>query len=251
MKKLSVFIKSNFLTLSLAGIAIAIMSPDSATAGTLNLSFTKLSGLTGGDPKGTAVYRADLSNIDFDINSILIADSNSQVGGSPGKFSGFDLDAIKLSNTLINDAAAINILPGLNVFDFSPAKTVFTPGTQRPTTDPRFVGSNLFGTNGNNINNSVATLQSFDGNSTTDVNAFGYASLGDGGQVGFNLTSLVSTGNPLYLYIGEVGDNGEVANGQIIVSDKPITVPEPASLAALSLMGIYLTTRRSKKTNPV
>jgi hypothetical protein len=251
MKKLSFSIKSNFLTLSLASVAIAMISPHSATAGTLNLSFTKLSGLTGGNPAGTAVYRADLSNIGFDINSIVIADSNNKNGGSPGKFSGFDLDAIKISNTSISNAADINSLPGLKLFDFSTTKTVFIPGTQRQTTDPLFVGNNLFGTNGNNINNSVATLQSFDGNSTTDANAFGYASLGDGGQVGFNLTSLLSTTNPLYLYIGEVGDNGEVANGQIIVSDKPITVPEPATLAALSLMGIYFTMRRSKKTNPV
>ncbi|MFH7031072.1 MAG: PEP-CTERM sorting domain-containing protein [Heteroscytonema crispum UTEX LB 1556] len=251
MKKLSVFIKSNFLTLSVASMAIAMMSADSATAATLNLSFTKLQGLTGGNPAGTGVYRTDLSNIGFDINSIVIADSNNQSGGSPGKFSGFDLDAIKISRDLISNAADINDLPGLNAFDFSPGKTVFTPGTQRPTTDPLFLGNNFFGTNGNNINNSVATLQSFDGNSTTDANAFGYASLGDGGQVGFNFTSLLSTANPLYLYIGEVGDNEKVANGQITVSDKPITVPEPASLAALSLIGIYLTTRRSKKTNAV
>jgi hypothetical protein len=245
MKKLSVFASSRLLTFSLATTVISLISAHRATAATIDLSFTKLSGLTGGNSL-TSVYRANLSGIGFDISSIMISDNNSGIGGSAGRFSGFDLDAIKLSNTAINNAADINSLSGLKVFDFSSAGTMATLGTQRTPADLA-----LFGTTNGNIDNSVATLQNFDGNAVTNSNAFGYASLGDGGKVGFNLTSLVSTTNPLYLYIGEVGDNGEVANGQVIVSGKPVAVPEPttlsSSLAALPLIGIYSIVCRRKR----
>ena len=246
MKKVNLFATHNLVALGLTTTALTLISASNALAATLNVSFTKLPGLAGGSPTGTAVYYAKLSDLGFDLNSIQIADDSSGLGGAPGKFSGFDLDAIKLSPTLISNAADINALPGLSVFNFSPAATVFTPGTQRLPADPA-----LFGTTGSNINNTVATLGSFDGNNTTNEDpslgstAFGFASLGDNGKVGFNLKSPVSTTVPLYLYIGEVGDNGEVAAGSITVSDKPVNVPEPASLMGLSLMGIYLTVRRS------
>ncbi|MEA5567945.1 PEP-CTERM sorting domain-containing protein [Anabaena sp. UHCC 0399] len=245
MKKTS-FFGFQVFTLGLASVAISAISAHSATAATINLTFTKLSGLTGGTPQGTAVFRADLSDLGFDLSSITIADSNSASGGSGSEFSGFDLDGIKLSNTLITDASLINTLPSLSVFDFSPSGTIFTTGTQRPPVAPT-----LFGSSGGTIDNTIATLGDFDGNSTTGASAAGFASLGDGGKVGFNLTSLVSTTGLLYLYIGEVGDNGEVADGQITVSSNPISVPEPSSLAALSLMSIGLTALRRKKMNAV
>lgn len=202
-------------------IADGGFSPGTSTT----LNFTKLDGLTGSASAPlTALYRADLSNLGFDINSLTIADGGSGIGGSGGIYSGFDLDAIKLSNTLITSAADITNLPGLNVFDFSPARTVFTPGTQRSSTEPDLSGSNLFGTISDNINNAVATLGDFDANPTIGPNTIGLSSLGDGGKVGFNLTSPVSTtGSPLYLYIGEAGDNGEVAAGQITVSNRFIS----------------------------
>jgi hypothetical protein len=162
---------------------------------------------------GTGFYRADLSNLGFDLNSLTIQDSGSTVGGSPGKFSGFDLDGIKLSNTLLTSANDINSLPGLNVFDFSPLGTVLTPGTQR---SGGFEDIDLNGTVNGLINNSYATLQNFD----SDGFDPGFFSLGDGGKVGFNLTNSVSTQGPLYLYIAEVGDNGEVASGNISVSSR-------------------------------
>ena len=70
------------------------------------VSFTQLTGVTGGTLKATGVFRADLSGLGLtDIASIGIADNSGGLGGSPGKFSGFDLDAIVLSTTLCDTAA--------------------------------------------------------------------------------------------------------------------------------------------------
>ncbi len=206
--------------------AISLSVP-AAYAASANLTFVKLTGVTGGSPAATAVFRADLSaTVLSTVQSLTIQDSNSKLGGSPGAFSGFDLDAVKLSTTLVSDATLVNGIAGLSVFDFTPAGTLFVPGTQRPPVAPE-----LFGTSGGVIDNAVATLGVFDGNSTTAIpGAFGFVSLGDGGRVSFNLTSTVST-TGLFLYIGEVGDNGEVASGKIFASD--VRVPVPATLPLL------------------
>lgn len=172
------------------------------------LTFNKLPGQSG----ITGVFVADLSDIGFDINSISFADSGSGVGGGQGRWSGFDLDAIKISNTLVESAGEVNALPSLDVFDFSPASTTFEPGTQRPPTDPQLNGT----INSNIINNQFATLQSFD--STKD---FRGVTLGDGGKVGFDLkTSISQTERPLYLYVGEGFNNGETPDGEITVSNR-------------------------------
>ena len=134
---------------------------------------------------------------------------------------------------------------GLSVFDFSSGGTVFIPGTQRPPVDPE-----LFGTSGGLLNNGVSTLGVFDANATTDSSAFGFTSMGDNGELTFNLTSSVSTSG-MFLYIGEVGDNGEVAAGSIRVSDVPKpAVPEmPAGLLAMigTACGFAFRKLRSKR----
>jgi hypothetical protein len=212
------------------GISVNVVYGASAT-----LTFTELTGVTGGSPAATAVFRADLSGLGLaTIESLTIRDSNSKIGGASGQFSGFDLDAVKLSTTSVPDASGAAALAGLAVFDFSSAGTLFFPGTQRPPIDPA-----LFGTLGGQVDNSVATLGAFDGNSTTVVpGADGFVSLGDGGRVIFNLTSAVPT-TGLFLYIGEVGNNGEVAAGTIFASDTP-TVPVPGTLYLLGsgLLGL-------------
>lgn len=110
-------------------------------------------------------YRADLSAVALtSILSIAIADSSSGLGGAAGQFSGFDLDAVKLSTTLCTTASCAAGLAGIPVFNFPAAGTVFASGTQRTPADPK-----LFGTDaaGSNVDNAVATLGLFDGNSTT------------------------------------------------------------------------------------
>ncbi len=259
LKNFRIFLNKNFFKIGFAATAISLMSAHSATAATFNLDkFIKLPGLTGGNPKGTAVYYAEISNLPSDIKSITIADSDSKQGGTTGRFSGFDLDAIKISNVLVNNAANVNSVAGLNVFNFTSTGVVLTPGTQRSpvTSVDAVVGADLFGAANSNIDNAVATLQSFDANATSALvidsanpsTAFGFASLGDGGTISFNLKGAISAdSSPLYLYLGEVGDNGEVVNGQIALSDKPVQVPEPSGVAAISLLGLCFAIRQGKK----
>ncbi len=202
---------------------------------------SKLSGATiGGSPAGTAVYKADLTAIGGSIDGVTIRDNSSGLGGATGVFSGFDLDAILLSSTNCATTACAAGLTGLSLFDFSTAGTSFTPGSQRAPAGPKLFGTDATGAN---VDNSVATLGSFDANSTTGTTAFGFLSMGDNGVLSFDLLSAISTAG-LFLYIGEVGDNGEVAAGSIEVT----RVPEPGTLGllGLGLLGLGLIQRKRR-----
>lgn len=216
----------------------------SFSAQAIPLTLTQLTGITGGTPAGTAVYQADLSSVGVsNLASITISDNSAGLGGAAGQFSGFDLDAIILSTTDCASASCAAGLVGLGLFDFSPAGTLFTPGTQRLPADSKLFGTDAGGTN---VDNLVATLGVFDGNSTTAIpGADGFVSMGDNGILSFNLTSLVSTGG-LFMYIGEVGNNGEVAASSIEISNRPVNVPEPSALMlmGLSLVGLGLSRKK-------
>ena len=104
----------------------AVVSLISISAQAVPVSFSKLTGITGGSIAGTAVYRADLSGVGLsNLLSISIKDVSGGLGGSPGQFSGFDLDAILLSNILCTDATCAAGLTGLSVFDYAGAGTIF------------------------------------------------------------------------------------------------------------------------------
>ncbi|MGJ3627015.1 hypothetical protein AB5I41_09040 [Sphingomonas sp. MMS24-JH45] len=92
------------------------------------------------------IYRADLSHIGVDINSIRLADSNSRMGGGTGVVSGFDVGAVALSKTFITEAmvTAANgkldlddpgILPRIDALEFAAEVNSLQPGTQRPSGD--------------------------------------------------------------------------------------------------------------------
>jgi hypothetical protein len=221
------------------GFALALGTANAAT-----VIFTQLSGVAGGSPAATGVYRADLSGLGIgQIASVTIQDNSSTSAGSPGQFSGFDLDAIVLSSTPISDASQVGALIRAGTFDF--AGSLLTPGTQTPPTDPA-----LFGTTGGEVDLGVATLDSFDGNSTTAIpGAFGFVSLGVGGILAINLVTPLPIGPNEYLYIGEVGNNGEVAASSIDISSTAHGTPEPSTWAMLLLgfVGLgYVSYRRHK-----
>ena len=220
-------------------LAAAAATLLTGAAHAVTVTLTQLTGVTGGTLAATGVYKADLTSVGIgSILSIQIADNSSGLGGAPGQFSGFDLDAIKLSTTNCASAACAGALVGLSVFDFV-AGTTFNPGAQRTPADPK-----LFGTNGTGsaVDNAVATLGSFDGESST-VTPFGFLSMGDKGTISFNLTAAVATAG-LFLYIGEVGDNGEVAAGSITVNSNRVPEPGSFALAGLALLGVAASRRQ-------
>ena len=220
-------------TLYLTGLFAAVLGAGNP-AEAVPVTLTKLTGVTGAVGGETAVFAASLNALAGSFAAIVIRDSGSTTGGSAGQFSGFDLDSIKLSFTNCATAACAQTAVGLNVFDFFGGATVFTPGTQRAPADAKLFGTTA---SGSSVNNTVATLGSFDAVSSTGSDATGFMSMGDGGQLAFNLTSLTSTAN-LYLYIGEVGDNGEAAASSISLLETPVpAIPEPSTVA-LMLLGL-------------
>ncbi len=229
-----------FRSLPLLALGLSLLA---STSGAATLTFTQLTGTVGGTPALTAVFKASLAAAtSTNILSITIEDASFGLGGSGGKFSGFDLDAIKISSEDCATAACASTATALAAFNFTTG-VVFQPGVQRAPADPKLFGT---GPTGNTLDNAVATLGSFDGNSTIDATAFGFISLGDGGTISFNLTQAVNpTG--LFLYIGEVGNNGEVAASGITVSDREIpAIPEPSTFALMG-GGLALAWFRSRR----
>jgi len=226
-------------SLRLSALAAALAAAGAAQAASVSL--TKLSGLVG-DPSAaaTAVYKADLASAGLgSFAAIVINDVSGGFGGAVGQFTGFDLDAIKISTTDCATAACASAAAGMSLFDFV-GGTFFSPGTQRAPADPKLFGT---GPTGSTLDDSVARLGAFDGVSST-VTPDGFISLGDNGSISFNLTSLTSTAG-LFMYIGEVGDNGEVAGSNFDLRTTPVPEPETYALmlAGLGVMG-FLARRR-------
>jgi Ca2+-binding RTX toxin-like protein len=168
----------------------------------------------------TDIYRVDLSQSGFStIGAITIHDDNV-LSGSPGLYSGMDLDFVRLLNSA-TDAATLIGLPGEPIFDFSPSGVVFQPGFQTPLgpSDPPEWNTNLQGTSGSNIYDPDKAMLG----SAND----GTLSLGEGGQITFLLKTPLSTSGR-YFYFGEAG-NADLAN-YVLVSDTPSSEPRDFTL---------------------
>ncbi len=190
-------------------------------AQTIEMVFEDL-GMTG----SSRIYRANLSDLGFDINSLKLGDSGSGFGGAIGSASGFDIDSVVLSRSKVDsfaDYAAFNSMSKLDVFSFTVADTEFVGGTLRPATDDTDLLSTLNGL----PNFGRATLEVLDSAGT--VSSPGFLSMGDGGSLGLDLTETVSTEEPLYLYIAEVGGNGETINSGFTASANRLDAPNDLS----------------------
>lgn len=208
-----------------------------APAQAAQIAFTSL-GLTAG---GTEIFRADLPALGPGaLTAVTIVDAGV-LGGALGRFSGFDLDAIILSDVAIGAAADIAALTSVAGFDIDSA--LLTPGTQRSPASPPEL---LFGSSGSGVNAAIATLTAFDGVPTDGPTAKGFVSLGDNGSLRLSLSMPLQLGaSPLYLYIGETG-GGEGATAVAQVAPPTTDVPEPAGATLLltALAGLVLARRR-------
>lgn len=213
------------VTLGLAGAAgAAVVSP----------VFTDEGIDSSGTAAATRMYRADLTGLGLsEINSITIKDSNSGLGGSPGIYSGFDLDAIFLDLDGSLATAADRFFA--NSFQFSAG--ALRPGGALPPSPSG--GPTNGSTSPVAVDEAFATLNDIDG-------VFfgpGSLTLGDGGSLSAVFDPKVLVGPSLYLFVGEVsGDAGETVTGLVEVSDRPPElppVPLPAS-AWLLLTGLGL-----------
>jgi Ca2+-binding RTX toxin-like protein len=172
------------------------------------------------------IFRADLTNIGFDLNSIKLGDHSSGFGGGGGIASGFDISAVVLSHARLDAIAPgsslddTSLLPRIDAFGFDASNVQFTPGSQR-SPDASFPnGTDLRGSINGLPDFQFASLDTFDDGSVT---------LGDGGVLGFNLTQTVKTGGPLYLYVAENGQTGETLTTGFTASSNRLDTPTDLS----------------------
>lgn len=192
--------------------------------------------------QSSAVFQADLTGLSglTQIGSITVTDTNGD-SGSPGAFSGFDIDALFI------DLDGDYLTAGDQIFASS---FIFNAGSIRPTSDPAFASQTTGALNGSNADGTVdeafATLNLIDAVFFDQ----GSISLGDGGSLTANFNPTVVVGASLFVIASEVGANGERLTGAIEVSDQPVdVVPLPAGLPLLlaGLGAFGFVSRRRKK----
>jgi hypothetical protein len=228
---------SALLFLSVMSMAV---SPANSTE--VPLTFT-----LGPSVGGTQVFEASLAGLGLtQIGSITVIDDGTPFGGSPGVFSGFDVDAIFLD-------VDGNIATTADRYFAS--SYIFSAGTTRFTSDPTMLptaahpGPTFGSLNSTTIDYATATLNTIDGVAVADVNvANGFLTLGDGGSLIVNFSPEVGIASTLFLLTGEVGyQTGEGLGASVKVSD--VQVPEPATLLLLvsGLIGLAGLKRKFNK----
>lgn len=226
-------------------VAGFLIATNDAGAAMVPLSFTD-----DGDVGGTRVFKAEVSGTGLsEIRSLTITDDGTEVGGSAGIFSGFDLDAIFV------DLDGVRSTSGDKVFG---SQLFFNAGSTRDTTDSNLLPTiehpgPVFGSlSATEVDTGTATLDVFDGGSSVaNVDtADGFLTLGDGGSLALSFANIIPldpTNKPA-IFVGEVGGQpGEGLGGTVFVSDA--VVPLPAA-GWLFLTGVGALAALSRRRQP-
>ncbi len=216
--------------------AVAACLAGGAQAASVVPTFTNIGSDTT-NATDTGLFRADLSGLGLErIASITITDDGAGTSGTPGAYSGFDLDAIFLD--VDGDATTLGDQIAANAFAFA-AGTLRAGGSQASNTAGALNGS----ASDTAVDEAFATL------GTIDAIFFGTGSisLGDGGGLTALFAPDVVVGETLFLFVGEVANNGETIDGRIAISDTVPAVPLPASgLLLAGALGLLAARRRGR-----
>ena len=159
------------------------------------------------------LYRAELPAEPGGIGALTFADDGDFAPGAGGPFSGFDLDALFLSDTLVDPETdiALEAIPRLDALDLSQAGLWFTPGLSTSSSDTR----DLIGTAGGDVlDPSAIRLDRIDAVFDTPGAERGYLSLGEGGALTVALREplVTSSAAVTYLYVVEAGGSDRLEN---------------------------------------
>ncbi|MEX2261339.1 MAG: PEP-CTERM sorting domain-containing protein [Bryobacteraceae bacterium] len=227
-----------------------------ALSGAVSVSAATLTISTFGIVGQTTVFTGSFTGTGLtSVGAVRITDSNSQTGGSPGVFSGFDLDFIFLDTDGMFATASDRTF----ATDLS-----FVTGGIRPTANPAFqpTAARPGPTNGslaaNLIDPSLSTLTqldaSFDPFDLNTDNVFGSLTLGDGGSLTLTFNPRIALGPSTALFFGEVGtEAGEQIRADVEAFEEiPEPIPEPSSFVLLAIgFGSLVLVCRRKGSIPV